>query len=148
MLKVYFLEIRNRFVFIAFAWILTFVICYWYKETLLFLFSKPLVGVYTEELNKYFIATGLTELFSSYMLISFFISNQLTMVFAISQVVIFVTPALYSYESKKVRHFFFFSFLLWLLNIVFLNSFMFSHVFNFFLSFQGTPVESFAVVHF
>ena len=148
MFNVYFLEIRNRLVLIVFAWVLTFGICYWYKETLLFVFSKPLVQLYPEESKKYFIATSLTELFSSYMLISFFMANQLTMVFSISQIVIFITPALYSYEAKKIRNLFFFSLLLWLLNVIFLNSFMFSHVFNFFISFQGALFEQVTSVHF
>merc|ERR1712187_72321 len=82
------------------------------------------------------------------MLISFFMANQLTMVFSISQIVIFITPALYSYEAKKIRNLFFFSLLLWLLNVIFLNSFMFSHVFNFFISFQGALFEQVTSVHF
>lgn len=38
MLKLYLLEIRNRIGLIILSWLLVFFVCYWYKETLLFLF--------------------------------------------------------------------------------------------------------------
>jgi sec-independent protein translocase protein TatC len=136
MLKLYFLEIRNRIGLIFFSWVLIFFICYCYKETLLFLVVKPLLKTSPEVCN-YFIATNVTEIFSSYVLVSFFVGNQLTMFFLVSQVLSFFYPALYSYESKNLRNLILFSFLLWVLNIVVLNSFMFSYVFNFFLSFQN-----------
>ena len=137
MLRLYLLEVRNRVGLIIFAWVLTFFICYHYKQTLLFLFAKPLVRVYSEEdVYNYFIATNLTDIFSSYVLISFFIGNQLTLFFAGSQLLIFFSPALYNYEYRRLRNVCLFSFLLWLLNILILNNFMFSHVFNFFISFQ------------
>ena len=147
MLKVYFLEIRNRIVLICFSWILVFFICYHYKETLLFLVVKPLLKISPEVCN-YFIATNITEIFSSYVLISFFIGNQLTIYIVFGQVLGFISPALYSYEYKKLRNLVFFSFLLWFLNIVVINSFMFSYVFNFFLSFQNTALNTFTLVHF
>jgi len=82
MLKLYFLEIRNRIGLIILSWLLVFFVCYYYKETLLFLFIKPFIKLYLGcHSTSYFIATNLTEIFSSYMLISFFIGNQLVFFF-------------------------------------------------------------------
>jgi len=90
MLKLYLLEIRNRIGLIILSWLLVFFVCYWYKETLLFLFVKPFIRLYSgAAYTSYFIATNLTEIFSSYMLISFFIVNQLVLFFAISQALFF-----------------------------------------------------------
>jgi Sec-independent protein secretion pathway component TatC len=149
MLKLYLLEIRNRIGLIIFAWVLVFCVCYYYKETLLFLFVKPFIRLYSGGFStSYFIATNLTEIFSSYMLISFFIANQVIMFFAISQVLFFFSPALYKSEYKIIKNFCLFSFLLWLLNILVLNSFIFSYVFTFFLSFQNHVSNSTTSVHF
>ena len=149
MLQLYLLEIRNRIGLIILSWLLCFFVCYCYKETLLFLFVKPFIRLYSRGVStNYFIATNLTEIFSSYMLISFFIVNQLVLFFAISQLVLFFSPALYKYEYTKIRNFCLFSFLLWLLNILVLNSFIFSHVFTFFLSFQEQVQNPTTSVHF
>jgi len=149
MLKLYLLEIRNRIGLIILSWLLVFFVCYWYKETLLFLFIKPFIRLYSgASYTSYFIATNLTEIFSSYMLISFFIVNQLVLFFAISQVLFFFSPALYKSEYIKIKKLCLFSFLLWLLNILFLNNFVFSYVFTFFLSFQDQVNNSTTSVHF
>jgi sec-independent protein translocase protein TatC len=147
MFRVYFLEVRNRIGLTFLSWSLTALICYCYKETLLFVFVKPLIKVYPNVFDS-FIATDLTEIFSSYLFISFFVSNQLTLFFFVNHVVSFLSSALYDWEYKKLRSLVIFSFLLWLLNIIVLNSFMFSSVFNFFLSFQDLSPKQIAVVHF
>ena len=80
MLKLYFLELRSRFLLVMLLWILTFVASYYCKETLLYLIIKPYIKLYPNELH-YFIATDITEIFSSYVFISLFVSNQLTVFF-------------------------------------------------------------------
>ena len=147
MLKLYFIEIRNRMFIIFLEWVVIFGTCYCYKETLLYLFIKPYIQIYPE-IYSYFIATNLTEIFSSYMIIVCFIVNQFTTFFAVSQLLFFFLPALYKEEYKKVRNLILFSFLLWLLNILFLNNFMFPHVFHFFLSFQDSLDKQLQLVHF
>ena len=102
MFRAYVLEVRNRIGLIFLSWSSTVLICYYYKETLLFFVVKPLIKVYPNVFD-YFIATDLTEIFSSYLFVSIFVSNQLTIFFFINQVVSFFSPALYDYESKKIR---------------------------------------------
>lgn len=147
MIKLYFLEIRNRVGLIVLVWISTFFVSYLYKETLLFLMVKPLVNSYPQACT-YFIATSLTEIFSSFILISFFVGNQLTGFFLLIQILIFFSTALYNYEFIRLRNLILFSFFLWLLNMFALNSFIFSYVINFFMGFQDTLHREVTSLHY
>ena len=123
MFKPYFLEIRNRLSLIISSWILTLSVCYYYKKILLFIFIKPLASVYPE-IYKGFIATNLIEIFSSYVLISFFVCNQLMIFVVVYHLLIFFSPALYKFEYRKIKNLVYFSCFLWFLNIVILNNFV------------------------
>ena len=137
MFKKYYLEIKNRLSLILITWILTCITCFFYKETLLFLIIKPFMKVYPQAFS-YFISTNLTEVFSSYILISYFIGTQLTFFYLLYHLVTFLTPALYKYEYKNLRNLIFLSFIFWLFNIGIFTQYILPHSLKFFLSFQET----------
>ena len=84
MLYRYFFEIKSRILLIIISWIITILICYCYKEILLFLLVKLNVKLYS--LNSfYFISTNLIDVFSVYLQLSYFISTQFSIAILFSE---------------------------------------------------------------
>ena len=132
MLK-YFLEIRNKFVLLSVTFLSTLLICYWYKEVLLFLVTQ----MHLNDENLYFIFTDVTELFSVYFRLVFFFSVQATLWYFFYYLFSFLSTALYFYEFKFISF-------LWSSGTFFfvLSSLLSSYIiipfsWNFFLSFQS-----------
>ena len=103
----YYLEIRNRTVLTITNWIFVTTTCYYYKEILLFLLVN-LNGNFlsTNSTQYYFIFTNISELFSVYLDLIFFISNQTTIFFLIYHSVLFISSGLYKSEYKKLIYIF------------------------------------------
>jgi len=81
MLLYYFLELKNRILLIILTWSGIFIICYNYKEILLYIIIKPSFNTYYK-LNKiYFITTNVTEIFNTYIYLANFISNKIIFFF-------------------------------------------------------------------
>ena len=132
MLK-YFLEIRNKFVLLSITFFSILLICYWYKEVLLFLVTQ----MHLNDESLYFIFTDVTELFSVYFKLVFFFSVQITLWYFFYHLFFFLSIALYSYEFKFISF-------LWKSGTFFyvLSSLLSSYIiipfgWNFFLSFQS-----------
>ena len=139
MLKLYFLELRNRLFLVILLWIFTFIVSYFCKETLLYLIIKPYIKLYPDEFH-YFIATDITEIFYSYIFISLFVANQFSVFFAFYHILSFFRPALYITEYTLIRNFVSYSFLFWVINILVLNKFILTRVFTFFIQFQDSNI--------
>ena len=131
----YFTEIRNRVLFIAICWISVFIVSYCYKEILLFLLVKLSVKE-SELVYFYFIATNLTDVFNTYLDMSYFISFQVSLLITIYNFLSFLSPGLFTYEYKKIIYFIktFFGFTL--LGLYLLNFQVIEYLFKFFLSFN------------
>ena len=147
MLKLYFLELRSRLVLVILFWMLTFVSSYCCKETLLYIIIKPYINLYPDEFH-YFIATDITEIFSSYVFISLFVANQLSVFFILYHLLAFFCPALYVTEYRLVRNLVIYSFIFWVANILVLNKFILTRVFTFFIQFQESGVTQAYSLHF
>ena len=147
MFRFHFLEARNRLGLIVLSWSLTWFTCFIYKDMLLFLLIKPLLQICPGAYDS-FISTDLTEVFSSYLLICTFISNQLIFFFFMYHLLSFVSPGLYDYELKKIRAIVFLIFFLWLLNLFILNKFIFPRAFSFFLTFHSISAEKILPIYF
>ena len=81
MLLYFFLELKNRIILITLTWSTIFIICYNYKEILLYIIIKPSINT-TFTLNKiYFITTNVTEIFNTYIYLANFISNKIIFFF-------------------------------------------------------------------
>lgn len=101
----YILEIRNKFILLLITLFSTLLVCYFYKEVLLFLVTY----MHLNNENLYFIFTDVTELLSTYFRLILFISVQPALWYFLYQIFTFLRPALYFSEFK-------------LLNFLFLNT--------------------------
>ena len=71
----YYLEIKNRIILLLFTWLSLLVICYHFKEPLLFTFIDS--NKYYNTVP-YFIFTNVDEIFYVYLRLIFFVANQIT----------------------------------------------------------------------
>ena len=113
----YLFEIKNRLFLLVLLWLFVVLVCYYYKEVLLFSLIKSFICLNSNLF--YFIFTNVTEIFSAYFTIISFISFQVACWYLIYQIFMFLSPALFSSEHqyldfffKLLTFFFFFSFVL------------------------------------
>ena len=118
----YILEIKTRLSLIFISWCFTLFICYFYKETLLFLFIKTNSIIYNLE-TFYFISTNLTDLFNFYFKLAYFVSIQISFIIFIYHFFIFISPSLFNYEYKKLKLIILANFFFYIVSIMLLNNF-------------------------
>lgn len=138
MFNKYFIEIKNRLILILICWAFLFFISYLNKEILLFLTVKPNIS-----LNEkfYFIATGVVEIFNSYLALAYFISFQFSLYLIYFHIITFFLPALYKSEQSKLNNLFLISFILWLIGNYVFNYLTLPICWDFFVSFQSTSLN-------
>jgi len=135
MLYRYFFEIKSRILLIIISWVITILICYSYKETLLFLLVKLNIKLYYLE-SFYFISTNLTDVFSVYLQLSYFVSTQLSIFIFIYHFLSFISPGLFEHEYKMLKLIVLMSLFFLSLSILILNIFVLPYVWTFFSGFQ------------
>jgi len=128
-------EIRNRSLLVLLTWFSVLIVCYLYKEIILFLFVKPSL-IFFKKNSLYFIFTNLTEIFSTYLKIYYFIGNQIVFIFILYHLIIFITPGLYYFEYKNLKYLFILNIFFWIISILILNNFILPISCNFFLNYQ------------
>ena len=96
----YYIELKNRFFLTVFCWTITTLICYYYKNYLLFVIIKNIAIL---EDTPYFIFTDISEIFYVYIHIIFFISNQIGFIILIYHILIFLILGLYESELKTFK---------------------------------------------
>ena len=132
----YFQEIKNRIILSLFSWLFLILVCYSYKETLLFITIDLSNDSTTSTLESYFIFTNVTEIFYVYLNLTLFISNQLIILTILYHVTIFISAGLYNFEfvilKLVIRTFLF----CWLGSVLLLTKIIVPISWSFFLSFQ------------
>lgn len=128
-------ELQNRFFLIILCWISIFLITYLYKEILLFELLKPTTEKTIIMFNS-FIFTNVTELFSVYIELAFFVSKQITVFYIFYHFFSFVSPGLYIYEHRLLKFFFKVILIFWIISILLYYYYLAPVIWNFFLSFQ------------
>jgi sec-independent protein translocase protein TatC len=134
----YLLEAKNRLFLLLLTGSSCFLVGYFYKETLLFLFVQPLMYQDTNSHSAvfYFIFTDVTEIFSVYIKLVSFLSIQLTLLYVLYHLFVFFSPAMYYKEYlyfnlvSKVIIF------VWCFSIIMLTQILIPLTWKFFLSFQ------------
>jgi len=96
--KIFVYEIKNRLILLTLSFLANLQIMYSNKENLLFLVAKPLLKSEGYK-NIYFIFQNISELFSLYLNVIFFLSVQLVFIVAVSHFISFLLPS-----SKQVNH--------------------------------------------
>lgn len=127
-------ELRKRLIRILIVVGVGFVACYFFREHLYYVITRPLVSVLPK--GSHMIFTGLPEAFFVYMKICFFASLFLTSPFTFYQVWKFVSPGLYPHERRYVVPFVLSSTFLFLAGITFGYFIVLPPAFEFFVSFS------------
>ena len=129
---------KNRCFLLLISWSFALIICYLYKEIILFLLIDS--SSYFQTLNNepYFIFTDVSEIFYVYLQLTFFIANQIAIIMLIYHSLLFLSSGLYKVEYKKLQFAFKIFILSWLSSIFLLQKFVIPFSWNFFLSFQQT----------
>ena len=132
----YYLELKNRFFLLLFTWVSSLIICYLYKETILFLLINSSNYLNLLTTKPYFIFTSVSEIFYVYIDLIFFITNQTVIIMFFYHILIFLALGLYQFEFIKLRVTFQFFLLSWLFSVILLHKFVIPYSWSFFLSFQ------------
>lgn len=139
----YFLEIQNRFFLVIYGCIFSLTICYFYKETLLFLLMKPIYSI-----QIYFIFTNITEILTTYLKLIYFLSNQIFLICFVYHTLMFLVPGLYYFEYQLLIKIVFLSIFSLFFSIVLLNTTILPACWYFFLSFQKTITSNSVNLYF
>lgn len=136
MIYKYLSEIKHRILFCLIAWSFLIINCYYFKETLLYLFIK-LNLTYDFFNSFYFLTTNVTEIFIVYIRLSYFVTNQVITVFICYQIYAFIAKGLYQFEHLYLKIIIKIIFFSWIFFLFILNSIIFPASWNFFLRFQN-----------
>ncbi len=130
-------ELKKRIVFCLIFFLFSFVLCYSFHNELYNFITTPLVNVFKKyNINNSFIYTGLMENFTSTLSLVFSMSVFVSIPFWLIQIWLFILPALYDDEQRKVFMYFITVPLCFLLGILFCYFFILPIIFNFFISFE------------
>jgi sec-independent protein translocase protein TatC len=134
------IELRKRLIRSAIALAAGFFVCYYYKEWIFDIITRPLTQVLPK--NSYLIYTGLTEAFFVYMKLAFFASLIITCPFILYQIWRFIAPGLLPREKKYVVPFVLSSTLLFLGGVLFGYFVALPPAFEFFVSFNNKYLQA------
>lgn len=131
------IELRKRLIWSAVYILLTFVVCYYFKEQIYGILAKPFVDVS----HKYgqdpkMIYTGLHEAFFVYIKISFFAAFCLSFPLISIQIWRFVAPGLYKNEKKAFLPFLIATPILFMMGVALAYFIVIPNAWIFFMSFQ------------
>ena len=101
-----FSELKFRFLYILLSFFTSFLVCYSYKDQLVFFFSKPLILLTGQSSKTLFIYTHLSEALVAQLKACFIISfaTMVIPVFLINMW-LYVVPGLFRYERKLLNNF-------------------------------------------
>ena len=88
-------ELKLRFLYLIFSFILTFVVSYFYSDILMYFYVLPFISKFEQ---KRFIYTNLSEVFSSCLLVSLNITVVTTVLLSLYSIFCFLKPGLYKKE--------------------------------------------------
>lgn len=135
MIYKYLLEIKYRIFFSFISWSFMVFNCYYFKETVLYTFIKP--SLYNNNYDLfYFLTTNITEVFMTYIYLSYFIANQILSIFVCYQIFAFISNGLYTFEYKYFKTFLITVITGWGILIIILHNFVFPTSWDFFFKYQ------------
>ena len=132
-------ELKKRLVRSLIGIGIGFGVCYYFKDALFKIMTKPLMDVMPK--NSYMIYTSLPEAFFTYMKIAFFASLFLTAPFTLYQIWKFISPGLFPREKKYVVPFVLTSTLLFVGGVVFAYFLALPPAFGFFVEFSSDTLR-------
>lgn len=134
MFNKYFLELKNRALVTFCSWVFTMCMCYFYKNILVFLLIKLNIKLYNLH-TFYFISTNISDVFSVYLKLSYFISNQFAIILAVYHIGSFLAPGLFKFEYNALKLTFSVFGVLFIFSLILLHWFVLPFLCDFFFSF-------------
>lgn len=143
----YFLEFRNRLFYILISFLFFFFIGFFYKESLLYFLVK--INLFQNKtFFPYFIYTHLTEVFNTYILLSFTFAAYLCVPLILVHLFYFITPGLYLFEFVLFKKFVLISLFVWFLNNLLTYYFLVPLIWNYFCYFDSNNLQGPLSLHF
>lgn len=133
-------ELRKRLIRALAAVAIGFLACYYYKDWLFDIITRPLTSVLPK--NSYLIYTGLTEAFFVYMKLAIFASIIITSPIILYQIWKFIAPGLLPKEKKLVVPFVVSSTVLFIGGVLFGYFIALPPAFEFFVSFNNKYLQA------
>lgn len=100
------IELRSRLLKSVIALVLAFLICFFFAEHIYAFLTEPLAAILRERRdNPRMIFTALTEVFYTYVKVSFFAGAFISCPIFLTQIWMFVAPGLYKKEQKALAPF-------------------------------------------
>lgn len=128
----YLFELQNKFILLIITFCSTLLVCYYYKDVLLFLVTQ----MHLNDKSLYFIFTDVTELLSIYFKLVFFVLVQTIVWYLFYHIFTFLRPAFYSQELKFLTFCFNSVTFFWITAGCLSSYILIPFSWNFFLSFQ------------
>ncbi len=132
------IELRNRLMWSFAAIIAAFLVCYQFKEAIYRFLQHPLAQIFEGETGRKMIATGLTEVFFTYIKVSFWAAICIAFPVVASQIWKFVAPGLYKNERRAFLPYLFATPVLFIMGAALAYFIVIPTAFRFFVSFE-TP---------
>jgi len=138
----HFIELRQRLVYSSLFFLVAFAISYLFAKEIYNFLLQPLIEAYGVGHHKRIIFTSLTEAFATYVKLAFLSALFVSTPFFLTQIYLFIAPALYRNEKKVVLSLLICSPLLFLLGSFLLYYFILPLAFKFFISFEIESLNS------
>ena len=136
------IELRNRLTWSVLALFVTFGICYYFVEDIYGFLVRPLAQAMGPGSDRRMIYTALTEVFFTYVKVSFFAACFISTPVVLGQIWAFVAPGLYKNERKAFYPFLFATPVLFFLGGAMVYYFIMPLAWKFFLSFESTGSQT------
>lgn len=136
-LQNHFFELRNRIIFCAVFFISAFIFCYFFSENIYNILLRPFLEFSAQNPNRRLIYTSPGEAFTTYLKLSLYSAIFFSFPVFVTQIYLFLSPALYKNEKKNVLLIFFFTPFLFLCGAIFSYFFVLPITLEFFLSFEN-----------
>jgi sec-independent protein translocase protein TatC len=147
-LQEHFSELRRRIIFSLIFFVVSFFICYFFSEKIYEFLLQPLIKIFADDKNHHLIYTSPAEAFITYLRLSFLSALFFSFPIFVTQIFLFISPALYKNEKKNILLIFFFAPFLFLCGAIFAYYFILPAAFKFFLSFENqgfATIQNFSI---
>ncbi len=134
-------ELRNRLLWSIVAIAIAFVVAYQFKVQIYRFLAQPLANIFAGEQGRKMIATGLTEIFFTYIKVSFWAALCLSFPVVAIQVWKFVAPGLYKNERRAFFPYLVATPALFLMGAALAYYVVIPFAFHFFVSFEAPSVN-------
>lgn len=135
----HFLELKNRIIRILLAFVICFILCYYFSDNIYNILLKPLASLNSDNVHK-IIYTGLTEAFFTYIKLAAFAAFILIMPIIAIECFLFIKTGLYPNEKKYAAILLFMSPILFWCGSIFVFYFVMPRAWQFFISFENNNI--------